>query len=113
MSTINHVWLDVDPVSLPFMKVFSLGSHPCFQGHDDAIAILLAIHCPNVHLLGISTVSSYCDAWFLHPFSQNMLQNNRCMAMQVLTALHEMLPDAYMLSEPRKTSVSTLALLSH
>ncbi|KAJ7126386.1 Inosine/uridine-preferring nucleoside hydrolase domain-containing protein [Mycena crocata] len=31
------VWMDVDP------------------GHDDATAILLAVHCPNINLLGIST----------------------------------------------------------
>jgi len=33
----KSVWLDVDP------------------GHDDAIAIMLAIHCENLNLLGIST----------------------------------------------------------
>ncbi|KAJ6466702.1 Inosine/uridine-preferring nucleoside hydrolase domain-containing protein [Mycena vitilis] len=33
----KYVWMDVDP------------------GHDDATAILLALHCPNITLLGIST----------------------------------------------------------
>ena len=28
-----------------------------FEGHDDATAIMLALHCNNIHLLGISTVS--------------------------------------------------------
>ncbi|KAF7355650.1 IU-nuc-hydro domain-containing protein [Mycena sanguinolenta] len=34
----KHVWIDVDP------------------GHDDATAILLALHSPNIILLGVSTV---------------------------------------------------------
>ncbi|KAG6910122.1 hypothetical protein DXG01_012881 [Tephrocybe rancida] len=36
--TSKYVWLDVDP------------------GHDDATAILLALHCQNIQLLGVSTV---------------------------------------------------------
>ncbi|KAF9006641.1 Inosine/uridine-preferring nucleoside hydrolase domain-containing protein [Cyathus striatus] len=34
----KYVWLDADP------------------GHDDATAIMLAVQCPNIHLLGVSTV---------------------------------------------------------
>ncbi|RXW25429.1 hypothetical protein EST38_g450 [Candolleomyces aberdarensis] len=33
----KHVWLDVDP------------------GHDDATAIMLAVNCPNIQLVGVST----------------------------------------------------------
>ncbi|KAJ7734006.1 Inosine/uridine-preferring nucleoside hydrolase domain-containing protein [Mycena maculata] len=33
----KYIWMDVDP------------------GHDDATAILLAIHCPDITLLGVST----------------------------------------------------------
>lgn len=33
----KNVWLDVDP------------------GHDDAIAIMLAVHCPDINLIGVST----------------------------------------------------------
>lgn len=28
----------------------------CDTGHDDAFAVLLAAHCPKIHLLGITTV---------------------------------------------------------
>ncbi|KAG6861572.1 hypothetical protein C0995_014868 [Termitomyces sp. Mi166 len=46
--TSKYLWLDVDP------------------GHDDATAILLALHCQNIALLGVSTVHgnapSHCTA---------------------------------------------------
>ncbi|KAH7887378.1 uridine nucleosidase [Phlebopus sp. FC_14] len=57
------VWLDVDPVAS--------------KGHDDAIAILMAIHLHNINLLGVSTVhgnvaeekTSVNAAKCLHAFS--------------------------------------------
>ncbi|KAI0265218.1 nucleoside hydrolase [Gloeopeniophorella convolvens] len=51
----HHIWLDCDP------------------GHDDATAILLAVHCPNIHLLGVSTVHGNTTA-------HNTLNNaSRCL----------------------------------
>ncbi|KAF8481524.1 Inosine/uridine-preferring nucleoside hydrolase domain-containing protein [Gautieria morchelliformis] len=52
------IWLDADPVR------YFRATKP--KGHDDAIAILLALNCPQVKLLGISTVhgnASPHDTW--------------------------------------------------
>ncbi|THH12247.1 hypothetical protein EW145_g97 [Phellinidium pouzarii] len=46
----KRIWLDCDP-------------HMIFdKGHDDATAILLALHIPGVKLLGLSTVHGNTDA---------------------------------------------------
>ncbi|KAJ7741083.1 Inosine/uridine-preferring nucleoside hydrolase domain-containing protein [Mycena metata] len=42
----KFVWMDVDP------------------GHDDATAILLALHCPNITLLGISTTHGNASSYW-------------------------------------------------
>jgi hypothetical protein len=59
IPTMKHVWLDCDPVCLVVLlcHLFEICSH---QGHDDATAILLAIHSLNIHLLGVSTVRYPC-----------------------------------------------------
>jgi inosine-uridine nucleoside N-ribohydrolase len=57
------------------------------QGHDDATAILLALHCPDIHLLGISTVRSRLNgvnATLKYTYS-------RCMAMPMSLARRIML----------------------
>ncbi|KAI9513221.1 Inosine/uridine-preferring nucleoside hydrolase domain-containing protein [Russula earlei] len=50
----NYVWLDCDPVRLCHHLVHF--DQRRRQGHDDATAILLALHSTNIRLLGVSTV---------------------------------------------------------
>ena len=57
----KFVWLDVDPVRIAVFLCSYVTCHDMIhlaQGHDDALAILLAVHCTNIHLLGVSTVRS-------------------------------------------------------
>ena len=57
----KYVWLDCDPVRAT--RFSDIQGWPdtiaisTLQGHDDATAIMLAVQCPNITLLGVSTVS--------------------------------------------------------
>ncbi|KAJ3551422.1 hypothetical protein NP233_g13084 [Leucocoprinus birnbaumii] len=51
----KNVWLDVDP------------------GHDDALAIMLAVHCPDINLIGVSTTHGNA------PSSHTALNAARCL----------------------------------
>ena len=57
------LWLDVDPVCHQARVALTMVSilMRC-KGHDDATAILLAIHLDNIDLLGVSTVSPLTQA---------------------------------------------------
>lgn len=57
---VRNLWLDVDPVSQSDTSLFSDVHSRILKGHDDAVAILLAIHCINTRLLGVSTVKTIC-----------------------------------------------------
>ncbi|CAE6522760.1 unnamed protein product [Rhizoctonia solani] len=52
-SPIKYLWLDCDP------------------GHDDAIAVLLALHTPGVQLLGVSTACSITGIRLLYAYGAN------------------------------------------
>ena len=45
----------------------------CDPGHDDAIAILLAVHCPNIQLLGLSTCHGNADPKDTHANAVRLL----------------------------------------
>lgn len=62
------------------------------QGHDDAMAILLAVHCQNITLLGVSTVIliGNREVTVFNP------SEDRFTAMQVQTTRILMQPDVFM-----------------
>lgn len=41
---------------MPLVTLYIPPLEQTTQGHDDAVAILLALNCPEIELLGISTV---------------------------------------------------------
>jgi inosine-uridine nucleoside N-ribohydrolase len=43
------------------MFILKYGSNQLYGGHDDAFAIILGGHNPNIRLLGISTTAGLCE----------------------------------------------------
>lgn len=57
------------------ISIYFFHTNECCQGHDDAIAILLALYCPNIHLLGVSAVRCPVHILcilFTNPFARHM-----------------------------------------
>jgi hypothetical protein len=82
-----------------------------FQGHDDAIAILMALHCPEVELLGVSTVPTHL-LWTSDDAS-TFCNFYRFMEILPQTIHFKTLVDCFMLSGLQKTYWPIMVLQSH
>lgn len=92
---VRHVWLDCDPVCIPFMLSDDNADLSMSQGHDDATAILLAIHLPGLKLLGVSTVR-WLRARARNDEHLRIQKPLRCTAMLAQIAREKMLRAAFM-----------------
>ena len=109
----NYIWLDCDPVwLLPleflfFFFFFFFFTYEYCQGHDDATAILLALYCTNIRLLGVSTVR--CQYTFrAYNSPTHFARHTGTLPLKIPSSMPR---DACKPSQPQSTSKCTAAQL--